>query len=102
MSIFDSKTRRRLAKIGRRSPPAAWISLLLRGFYRNVHGVTAIEYAIILAGISVAIIVSVDLVGNNLAGTFNSVNEAIGGASGGGSSGGGATGCGSSGCGYAG
>ncbi len=78
----------------------AWISLLLRGFFRNVHGVTAIEYAVILAGISVAIMVSVDLVGNNLAGTFNSVSQALGGISGGGSSGGGSTGCGSSGCGY--
>jgi len=42
-------------------------------FLRNESGATAIEYGLIAAGIAVAIIATVQLVGTNLDTTFNSV-----------------------------
>ncbi len=50
--------------------------LMLRAFLRNENGATAIEYGLIAAGISVAIIGAVKLVGTSLTATFTSVSNA--------------------------
>ncbi len=46
-------------------------------FLRNESGATAIEYGLIAAGISVAIIAVVQGIGTNLNSTFNSVQTAL-------------------------
>jgi pilus assembly protein Flp/PilA len=46
-------------------------------FLRDETGATAIEYGLIAAGISVAIILIVQTVGQNLVGTFTSVSNAL-------------------------
>ena len=46
-------------------------------FLRNESGATAIEYGLIAAGISVAIITVVQGLGTNLTTTFTSVSDAI-------------------------
>jgi pilus assembly protein Flp/PilA len=46
-------------------------------FVRDEQGATAIEYGLIAAGISVAIIAIVQGVGSNLVLTFTSVNGAL-------------------------
>jgi pilus assembly protein Flp/PilA len=50
---------------------------MLKRFLRDRSGATAIEYGLIAAGISVAIIVVVQGVGTNLSGTFTSVQNAL-------------------------
>jgi len=52
------------------------MSTFLR-FIRNESGATAIEYGLIAAGISVAIIAVVQGIGTNLKGTFGSVQTAL-------------------------
>ena len=49
----------------------------LRTFLRDEDGATAIEYGLIAACISVAIIVAVQLVGTNLNATFTNVSNAL-------------------------
>ncbi len=51
-------------------------ALLLR-FCKNESGATAIEYGLIAAGISVAIIVAVQTLGTNLNTTFTSISTAL-------------------------
>ncbi len=46
-------------------------------FLRNDSGATAIEYGLIAAGISVAIIATVAALGTNLNSTFSSVSGAL-------------------------
>ena len=46
-------------------------------FIRNESGATAIEYGLIAAGISVAIIATVQALGTNLNNTFSSVSTAL-------------------------
>jgi pilus assembly protein Flp/PilA len=46
---------------------------LLASFLRDDSGATAIEYGLIAAGISVAIIAAVQALGTNIGGTFNNV-----------------------------
>jgi pilus assembly protein Flp/PilA len=46
-------------------------------FLRNDSGATAIEYGLIAAGISVAIIAVVQALGTNLNSTFSSVSGAL-------------------------
>ena len=46
---------------------------LIERFLRNESGATAIEYGLIAAGISVAIITVVNGLGSKLAGTFTNV-----------------------------
>ena len=46
-------------------------------FLKNESGATAIEYGLIAAGISVAIIAAVQSVGSNLNATFSSVSTAL-------------------------
>ena len=50
---------------------------LLRDFIRNEDGATAIEYGLIAACISVAIITVVQGVGTKLTSTFTSVRNAL-------------------------
>ena len=52
------------------------MSTFLR-FIRNESGATAIEYGLIAAGISVAIIVAVGATGSSLNTTFTSVSTAL-------------------------
>ena len=49
----------------------------IKRFIRNEAGATAIEYGLIAAGISVAIIAVVQGVGTNLNTTFTSVQTAL-------------------------
>jgi pilus assembly protein Flp/PilA len=49
----------------------------LKAFLANESGATAIEYGLIAAGISVAIITVVGTLGSNLNSTFNSVATAL-------------------------
>jgi pilus assembly protein Flp/PilA len=51
-------------------------SLLLR-FVRDTSGATAIEYGLIAAGISVAIITVVNTLGGQLVNTFSSVSDQL-------------------------
>jgi pilus assembly protein Flp/PilA len=51
----------------------------LKRFLQNESGATAIEYGLIAAGISVAIIGVVSTIGSNLKTTFSSVSSALGG-----------------------
>ena len=50
----------------------------IASFIKNETGATAIEYGLIAAGIAVAIITAVGLVGTNLKTTFTSVAGAVG------------------------
>jgi pilus assembly protein Flp/PilA len=49
----------------------------LRAFIKDESGATAIEYGLIAAGISVAIITVVKGLGSNLKTTFGSVSSAL-------------------------
>jgi pilus assembly protein Flp/PilA len=49
----------------------------IKQFWRNEEGATAIEYGLIAAGISVAIITVVGTVGSGLNTTFTSVSTAL-------------------------
>ena len=49
----------------------------LISFFRDEKAATAIEYGLIAAGISVAIIVAVTTTGTNLNTTFTSVSNAL-------------------------
>jgi len=50
---------------------------LLRRFWSDDQGVTAIEYGLIAAGVAVAIIVTVQGLGTQLKATFASVSNAL-------------------------
>jgi pilus assembly protein Flp/PilA len=50
---------------------------LLKAFLSNEHGATAIEYGLIAASISIAIIVAVTAVGSSLNLTFTNVSNAL-------------------------
>jgi pilus assembly protein Flp/PilA len=53
------------------------VGKVVRKFLRDENGATAIEYGLIAAGISVAIIVAVQTLGTNLNTTFTSVSSAL-------------------------
>lgn len=46
-------------------------------FIRNESGATAIEYGLIAAGISLAIIAVVNGLGTNLSGKFDTINSSL-------------------------
>jgi pilus assembly protein Flp/PilA len=52
---------------------------MLKAFFRNESGATAIEYGLIAAGIAVAIIGVVNSLGTQLSSTFSSVSSQLGG-----------------------
>ena len=49
----------------------------LRSFTKNESGATAIEYGLIAAGIAVAIIAAVGLLGDSLASLFTDVGDKL-------------------------
>jgi pilus assembly protein Flp/PilA len=49
----------------------------LRNFLRDENGATAIEYGLIAACISVAILLAIQTVGTNLNNTFTNVSTAL-------------------------
>jgi pilus assembly protein Flp/PilA len=53
------------------------MSILLARFLRDERGATAIEYGLIAAGISIAIIAVVQSLGSSLNTTFTSVQTAL-------------------------
>ena len=53
------------------------MSVLIKSLLKDESGVTAIEYGLIAAGISVAIIATVVGLGSKLNATFTSVNNAL-------------------------
>jgi len=50
---------------------------MIKALFRDESGATAIEYGLIAAGISVAIVAVVKAVGTNLVTTFTSVQTAL-------------------------
>ena len=50
---------------------------LIARFVKDASGATAIEYGLIAAGISIAIIATVNGLGTNLNGKFSSVNSQL-------------------------
>ena len=50
---------------------------LVRGFWKDESGATAIEYGLIAAGISLAIIAAVKGLGSTLDGVFTSINTSL-------------------------
>jgi pilus assembly protein Flp/PilA len=50
---------------------------ILKSFLRDESGATAIEYGLIAAGISVAIIVTVQALGTKLNATFDSISTKL-------------------------
>ena len=50
---------------------------LITRFIKNESGATAIEYGLIAAGISLAIIAAVNGLGSNLNGKFTNINSSL-------------------------
>ena len=50
---------------------------LVRRFFKDESGATAIEYGLMAAGISIAIIVAVNGLGTNLNTKFTSINSSL-------------------------
>lgn len=50
---------------------------LLARFAKDESGATAIEYALIAAGIALAIITAVNTLGTTLSGKFNAINSSL-------------------------
>ena len=50
---------------------------LIARFVKDESGATAIEYGLIAAGISLAIIAVVNSLGSNISGKFNSINTSL-------------------------
>ena len=55
----------------------AGLKRVLLNFIRNESGATAIEYGLIAAGISLAIIAVVNGLGTNLSGKFDTINSSL-------------------------
>jgi pilus assembly protein Flp/PilA len=53
------------------------MSNLLRRFFKDDSGATAIEYCLIAAGISIVIVAAVNAIGTNLNTTFTSVSSQL-------------------------
>jgi pilus assembly protein Flp/PilA len=53
------------------------MSCLIARFFNDESGATAIEYGLIAAGISIAIIVAVNGLGTNLNAMFTSINGSL-------------------------
>jgi pilus assembly protein Flp/PilA len=50
---------------------------IIAGFVKDQAGATAIEYGLIAAGISIAIVLAVNGIGSTLNGTFSAVNTQL-------------------------
>ena len=53
------------------------MSQFVKKFLSNESGATAIEYGLIAAGISIAIVLIVGTLGDEIANTFNDVQQAL-------------------------
>jgi pilus assembly protein Flp/PilA len=53
------------------------MKMLLSRFAKDESGATAIEYALIAAGIALAIITAVNTLGTTLSGKFSSINASL-------------------------
>jgi pilus assembly protein Flp/PilA len=53
------------------------LNQLIRKFFSDESGATAIEYGLIAAGIALAIIAIVNGLGSNLSGMFTSINSSL-------------------------
>jgi pilus assembly protein Flp/PilA len=53
------------------------MKILLSRFAKDESGATAIEYALIAAGIALAIITAVNTLGTTLSGKFSSINASL-------------------------
>jgi pilus assembly protein Flp/PilA len=53
------------------------MKILLARFAKDESGATAIEYALIAAGIALAIITAVNTLGTTISGKFNSINASL-------------------------
>ena len=63
--------------VGARNPKRRIFMNLVRRFVNDERGATAIEYGLIAAGISVAIIAVVNTLGTNLNTTFSSISSQL-------------------------
>ena len=54
-----------------------YVRKLVMRFLRDSAGATGIEYALIAAGVSIAIVGAVNTLGSNLSGLYTSVNTAM-------------------------
>jgi pilus assembly protein Flp/PilA len=59
------------------SPVEVSLKSAFAKFFSNESGATAIEYGLIAAGISIAILAAVNGLGSNLNTMFNSVNSSL-------------------------
>jgi len=59
------------------TPPIIWAMAAIKAFLRDQSGATAIEYGLIAAGISIAIITVVKGVGTKLDSTFSSISTQL-------------------------
>jgi pilus assembly protein Flp/PilA len=73
----NADRRRGTAQSLRRGRGGQQVKRTLRSFLRDESGATAIEYGLIAAGISVAIITVVQGLGTKLKSTFTSVQNAL-------------------------
>ena len=54
-----------------------WLNMLVKRFIANQSGATSIEYALIAAGIALAIITAVNTLGTTLSKKFTSINASL-------------------------
>ncbi|HEC14718.1 MAG TPA: Flp family type IVb pilin, partial [Rhodospirillales bacterium] len=50
---------------------------VLRRLARDIKGVSAIEYAVILSGVAVTIVISLPLIGTDISNVFGSVKDGL-------------------------
>jgi pilus assembly protein Flp/PilA len=74
---FAGKTRQRDFRSHEITRGRFSVSQLIRRFLKDDSGATAIEYGLIAAGISVAIIAAVNTLGTNLTTTFTSISTQL-------------------------
>lgn len=53
------------------------LSLLIKDYWRNDSGATAVEYALVIATLSIVVISAVAVVGGHTANTWNTVSNAV-------------------------
>ena len=59
------------------APPEANLKSIFKQFFADESGATAIEYGLIAAGISIAIITVVQGLGSNLSSKFSTIKDAM-------------------------
>ncbi len=82
VASFHFLSDRRLKNFSDREKPMTKISSRIKRFLASEDGPTAVEYAVMLALIVVAIVAIVGALGTSISGTFSSVSSTVGGATG--------------------